>query len=365
LFGSSDQVRSKRRRIPDLKYEGPKEMKVFCIRCGLPENFPGVRFDENKVCNFCLDFKGDENQQKRKEEYRARFELLVKELKGRSQYDALMCYSGGKDSTHTLAILKQEYGLSVLALSFDNGFLPDQTLKNIRTVVEQLRVDHILLKPRFDILARIFHSCARDDVYPPKALERASSICTSCMGLIKYSALRLALEKNIPFVGYGWSPGQAPIASSVMKNNAQMVRLAQKALYEPMFQIGGAEIRPYFLEDSHLGGSYSFPYNVHPMAFLDYDIEGIYDSISRLGWKRPGDVDANSTNCLLNSYGNYTHKRRFGFHPYALELSNLVREGYLDRSTAMRRLDTEEDPKLIEMIKNKIELGMAHLDRLR
>lgn len=325
-----------------------------CANCVLPETFPRIRFNEEGVCNLCLDFKGVESRQRRKAEFRGKFEALVKEYKGSGTYDVLMCYSGGKDSTHTLTVLKEEYSLSILAVSLDNGFLSNQAHQNIRTVVEKLGIDHIFFKPRFDMLAKIFRHCAKNDIYPPKALERASVICTSCIGIVKYSALRFALEKDIPFVAYGWSPGQAPITSSVMKNNPQMVKIMQKTLYDPLYQIVGSEIKPYFLEDKHFSESYRFPYNIHPLAFLDYNEEEIYQNISCLGWKTPEDVDANSTNCLLNSFANVVHKQRLGFHPYAFELANLVREGYIDRIIALRRLNQQEDPHIVAMVKEKL-----------
>ncbi len=327
-----------------------------CSKCALPETFPGIRFNEEGVCNICLEFKGIGSEQAKKAEYREKFEALVKEYKGSSTYDALMCYSGGKDSTQTLAILKEKYELNVLAVSIDNGFVSPQAFENIRTVVEKLGVDHIFFKPRFDILAKIFRHCANKDIYPPKALERASAICTSCMAIVKYSTLRIAVEKDIPFIAYGWSPGQAPVTSSIIKNNPGMVKIMQKSLYDPMYQIVGSEIRPYFLEDKHFGGSYRFPYYVHPLAFLDYNEEAVYQNIALLGWKPPEDTDANSTNCLLNSFANVVHKQRLGFHPYALEMANLVREGYIDRDTALGRLNQQENPNIVAMVREKLAL---------
>ncbi len=113
------------------------------------------------MCNHCLDSKGLESRQRRKAEYRGKFEALIKEYKGSGTYDVLMCYSGGKDSTQTLAVLKEEYGLSILAVSLDNGFLSNQASQNIRTVVEKLGIDHIFFKPRFDMLVKIFRHCAK------------------------------------------------------------------------------------------------------------------------------------------------------------------------------------------------------------
>ena len=328
-------------------------MKV-CTNCVLPETFPGIQFNKEGKCNFCLDSKSAESREGRKAEYRKRFAALLKEHQGKSSYDALICYSGGKDSTHTLSVLRKDYSLNVLAISFDNGFVPKRTCDNIRNVVENLGVDHIFFKPRFDVLTKIFCECSRHDIYPPKTLERASTICTSCMSIIKFTALRLALEKDIPFIAFGWSPGQAPITSSIMKNNQQMVKMMQKAVYEPLHRVAGDDIRPYFLEDRHFSDSYRFPYNIHPLAFLEYSEEEIYENIAHLGWEAPKGVDANSTNCLLNSFGNVVHKERFGYNPYTFELANLVREGYLERSTALERLDQPEDPRTVKLVKKKL-----------
>ena len=133
-----------------------------------------------------------------------------------------------------------------------------------------------------------------------------------------------------------------------------MVKTTQKALFDPLYKIAGNDIKPYFLEEKHFLGSYHFPYNIHPLAFLDYNEEKIYHDITRLGWEAPRDVDANSTNCLLNSFANVVHKKRFGYNPYIFELANLVREGYLDRTIALNRLRQEEAPHIVTMIKGKL-----------
>jgi tRNA(Ile)-lysidine synthase TilS/MesJ len=327
-----------------------------CIKCILPETFPGIRFNEEGVCNFCLEFKGLKHLEDKKTEYKKKFETLVKEYKGKNSYDALICYSGGKDSTYTSIMLKNEYKLNILAITFDNGFVSDQAFRNIKNVVENVGIDHIIIKPRFDILKKIFCECADHNIYSLKTIERASTICTSCMGLVKFSALRMTIEKNIPFIAFGWSPGQAPITSSIMKNNPQMLKMMQEAIFEPLYHIVGDAIKPYFLEEKHFNGSYRFPYNIHPLAFLGYNEEKVYETIYKYGWKAPQDTDANSTNCLLNSYANVVHKKQFHFNPYSLELANLVREGYLTRELALEKINEIEDPKTVAFVQKKLGL---------
>ena len=338
-----------------------------CTKCVLPETFPGIKFDEEGVCNHCLKFLalgGPRKLEEQKRKYKAKFESLFEERRVRrdsqstkGDYDCLMCYSGGKDSTYTLDILRTEYNASVLAVTVDNGFVSERAVENIRNVVESLGVDHYLIKPRFDVLKRIFnassHSATRD-LYSRKALERASTICTSCMGFVKFISLRLAIEKGIPFITYGWSPGQAPIASSVFKNNPSMVRSMQEAVKVPMSSIVGNLIDPYFLEERHFSDPERFPYNISPLAFLDYSEERIFEKIKELGWEAPEDTDANSTNCLLNSYANELHIQQFNYHPYVFEIANLVRNGVMSRTDGLKRFDEPENFQVINLVKERL-----------
>jgi len=268
-----------------------------------------------------------------------------------------MCYSGGKDSTYTLDILKNRYGLSILAITFDNGFISPGALRNIKNVLETLGVDHILFKIRFDILKKIFATSATTELYPKKTLERASTICTSCMGFVKFIALRTAIEKEIPFIAYGWSPGQAPVQSSVMKTNPQFIRLTQKTIYDPMHKIAGDAIRPYFLEEKHFKDPDRFPYYIHPLSFLEYDEAKIFARLKEIGWERPEDTDPNSTNCLLNAFANHIHEELYGYNPYVFEIARLVREGIISRDEGLRRFkDTPDMSDMINHIREKLLL---------
>jgi len=330
-----------------------------CVKCVLPETFPGVTINVDGICNHCAKAKSAREIDGVKQDYKGRFDGLVEQYRGKGAYDAIMCYSGGKDSTFTLAVLREQYDLRVLAFVFDNGFMSAQTPANIAKVAEHLGLDTILFKPRFDMMKRLFRECARRSIYPAKTLERASTICTTCMGLLKFSALRVALEKRIPFIAYGWSPGQAPIRSSIMKNNPQMAKSMQKGIFDPLYKLVGEEIRPYFLADEHFASDREFPYNVSPLAFLDYDEHAIIEKNAALGWVPPTDTDANSTNCLLNSFGNMVHKRQFNFHPYVFEMSNLVREGYLDREAALKKITEPEDTDTVAYVAERLELDNA------
>jgi len=329
-----------------------------CTRCVLPETFPGIQFDEEGVCQYCQRMLPvAEQRAAQKATLRARFEDLAHQVHARPGYHCLMSWSGGKDSTYTLWLLKKQYDLNVLAFTFDNGFVSPTAFKNMRLVGENLGVDHVIVKPRFDLLRQIFVASLQPGMYPPRALERASSICNSCMGLAKGIGLRMALEKNIPMLAYGWSPGQIPLASALFHTNARMLRAMREAGLAPLEKVVGSQVSAYFPEERHLEGTTEFPYNVSLLALLDYDEETALRCIEPLAWERPQDTDPNSTNCLLNSFANMVHVEQMGYHPYAMELAGLVREGYMSRQEALDRLAVPAIPAVVAAVEAKLGCG--------
>lgn len=226
----------------------------------------------------------------------------------------------------------------------------------MRRTAEALDVDHVVVKPAFGLLRRIFVASLDDGLYPKRALGRASSICTSCMSLAKSSALRLAIEKEIPFVAFGWSPGQIPPTSAFYRTTPAMVRATMGASFRVLEEIAGDAVRPYFPEEVHFATG-RFPYFASPLAFLEYDEEIILAEITKLGWRRPLDTDPNSSNCLLNTLGNAVHKEHHNLHPYAAELAALVREGRLTREEGLARLREPESAAVLRLVTER--LGLA------
>ncbi len=341
-------------------------MKI-CAQCILPDTFPGISFNGEGVCSHCQKATGRKTPlDEEKRNYARKFEDLLKSLnlgemrtQGGKQraYDVLMAYSGGKDSTYTMSLLRRKYGLRVLALSFDNGFLSPAAVNNIKNATDALGADHILFKPHWGVLKKIFTTAAERELYSKKTLERASTICTSCIGLVKAICLKTAIEQEIPLVAFGWSPGQAPMESSIMKNNPALIKMAQQAILQPLRTVVGEEVNAYFLLDEHYAVPDRFPYNVHPMAWEYYNEEMILKDIRQYGWTAPRDTDSNSSNCLLNAYANEIHLTKYGFHPYVWEIANMVRDGVMTREEGFEKIYGARDSKLVAAARVKLEQG--------
>jgi hypothetical protein len=245
----------------------------------------------------------------------------------------------------------------VLAWSFDNGFVSPRAVENIGAVVEALGVDHVFFRPRWDLMRRIFSAAAARELYPLKTLERASTICTSCIGIVKTSCLKAAIEQRIPLVGFGWSPGQAPVQSAIMRTNPALSRMTQQAILGPLRGVAGEEVESWFLREEHFADAARFPTNVHPLAWEHYDEREIVAEIGALGWRAPDDTDPNSTNCLLNAFANEVHVGRYRFHPYVWEIANMVREGIMGREEGLAKFAAAPPPEAVDSVRRKLGLG--------
>ena len=330
--------------------------RFLCKQCILPSTFPGISFNEDGVCNHCQRYKGEDATTALQEKYEKKFLKLLDAKKSKTGYDVIVAYSGGKDSTYTLDVFVNRYKLKVLALTFDNTFISAKALENIGKVCGSLGVDSLIIRPAPKVVRNIFRTAASQDLFSAKTLERASTICTSCIGMVKGVVLRTALEKQIPFVGFGWSPGQAPVQASVMRTNPALMQGTQKAILNPLQKIAGDAILPYFVTDEQFAEKEKFPWNIHPLAFLPYDEGDIAKRIAQFGWVRPKDTDPNSSNCTLNAFANQVHRIKYDFHPYVWEIANMVRTAVLTRDEGIEKIEPPEDKNMVSY--SEKELGM-------
>ena len=113
---------------------GCKVNLVRCTRCGIPETYETAEFDEFGVCSICLqnDFKIAEIDWSRR---KSELDLIIEKYRGKSNYDAIVPFSGGKDSTFTLLYLMKEYQIRPLVVQFDHGFMRPNLIENNEKIV--------------------------------------------------------------------------------------------------------------------------------------------------------------------------------------------------------------------------------------
>lgn len=198
-----------------------------CSRCILSENFPRIKFDEEGVCNFCNNAHVFTTEKEQIEKSKKEILQLMEKFRGKSEYDAIVCYSGGKDSTYTLKLAVEKYGLKVLSFTLDNGFISPVAFSNIEKVVTALGVDHITYRPSYPFMKKLFRVSSLENLYTPASLTRISANCNSCISIVNMTALRYALEKDVPFILAGFTLGQIPANTIYYRNNYHSLKKAE------------------------------------------------------------------------------------------------------------------------------------------
>ena len=76
---------------------------------------------------------------------KAELDDLIKNYRGKYDYDCIVPFSGGKDSTWTLYYLIKEYKINPLVVRFDHGFMRPNLEENIKNLSRKLGFDMITL----------------------------------------------------------------------------------------------------------------------------------------------------------------------------------------------------------------------------
>ena len=336
-----------------------------CQKCILSASFPNIEYDEKGVCNFCRDQIYYTTESRAISKAERRVFTLLEETRGKKEYDAVMCFSGGKDSTYTLLTAIEKFGLKVLSFTLDNGFISPAALENINRTVEYLGVDQVTIRPSSHFFNRLVRASALEQIYAPKTLVRISSICNSCISLVNINALKIALEKDIPFILAGFTLGQIPANSVLYKNNYYFFQESREKHLKRLRKLLGDPVDDYFcIRDSLLAKCESFPHNINLLCLENPSEEEILSKIGRIGWISPSDVDGCSSNCQLNGFNNFIHCKTFGYNPYELELSHLIRKGKITRDEAMGKVQDQFDRNRLQEIMERLDITESDIENI-
>ena len=305
----------------------------ICSRCVLPENYPGIEFDGQGLCNYCQE------QEERPVNFgamRIRAEEIIRQYAGLgASYDIALAFSGGKDSTYTLKYLREQFDARIVAITIDNGFISELARANCLSVTAEIGVDHIMFRPDPRAMMSIYNASLKKDLYSNAALKRASSVCNSCIQVINTQLLNFAANIGIPIVAGGYLGGQIPSQAGFMKQNLAVTSQARKASMKKLED--NFDSNALRLLTLNIGEEHREIYIINPMAYLNLSEEVILEEIKSLGWVRPPDTGASSTNCLLNDYGIDRHMQKHGFHPYIAEIATMVRRGTISRADGLAK----------------------------
>jgi len=325
----------------------------MCKRCVLTTAVPRVALDAEGVCSVCREYEA------RKTPYDRYFKteadltaLLNRSRRPEAPYDVLAMYSGGKDSTYLLCRLV-EMKQRVLALTFDNGYVPQQCFENIKTVCASLGVQSVVVNLQKEKMDEVF----------ALSLKGQNTVCSGCFRALTARGTEMAVAKGIPVVMTGLSRGQIfhtkvhPLLSTGMTDPNQIDENLK--MFREMYHSANDRIAA-LVDDQALRNRPAFQSSqfVDFFRYISVTKESVFALIQERvpAWRLPDNVGACSSNCLINDVGIQVHLERTGYHNYAIPLSWDIRFGHITRDAALEEVGAALDTSKVRGILRAIGL---------
>jgi hypothetical protein len=321
-----------------------------CTRCILPENYPNIDFDENGVCRVCREhdvkYSGID--------WDARERKLAKMMdryrgKGRGKYDCMVPFSGGKDSTYCLWLLKSRYGMTPLAFNLDNGFAEDGAQLFVKSGADRLGVDLYTYSPSKKFLYEVYGH----------ALRQTGEFCSACVVLIPTTIFRIADIHGIRLIAGGFSD----ITEAPPPEYAYMDRVCFWNIMKDRFSRKSLAWDFFFPSWKRMFGVKYF----NLPDYIEWDLPMIYETLNR-------ELDYNRSmsdiryDCLGTPHSSYLFRRKSGFGKYEYLYSNMIRAGVIDREEALAIVmerETFELPEGFEEFVSKLGADCSILEETK
>lgn len=338
-----------------------------CTRCGLPETYETIEFDSEGICNICHQhqFKSAEiNWSARKE----KLDALVAEHRGKYDYDCIVPFSGGKDSTYTLYYLIKEYKLKPLVIQFNHGFMRPNLLANNERTFKKLGVDVLSFTPNWKVVKQLML----------ESLIRKGDFCWHChTGIFSYP-MQIALKFKVPLVFWG-EPSSEYTAYYDYRD--EEIERVDEVRFNRFINLGiAAEDMAGMLGSGNaLDPRDLAPYSYPPLrdlkqlqyqsvclgSFIPWDAKLQSQLImDKLGWRgdyvegMPPDLyNYEKIECYMQGVRDYLKFLKRGYSRVTQMTALDIRNGRMDRLEAMRLIEEWEGKK-----PPSLELFLQYLD---
>lgn len=338
-------------------------MKIIkrCKKCGLPETYNNIKFNDEGVCNYCYESKKSNNLKSllNFNDEEELINLLQKHKNKNGKYDVLIPLSGGVDSSVTLIKIVKKYNLVPLAFHNDHGYEDEVATQNVKKLCKILDVDLLIKQQDLGFMKKLFY-------YTHSNKSSKLSSCFVCGGIIYANALEIADIYKIPLIINGYSKGQALMMednSAVLEDWINLLNDFQK---DTDFFIQFMNKQKYMSTqillkskedlikeipiDKHLViPFYVFKFNHTDKEKLKKECKKLFD------WQELEKTYPNrTTNCKMVWLNTYVDICKLGYSMYDEEYANMVRVGELSRQQALEDLKFNPPMDLIKKLAEDI-----------
>lgn len=346
--------RNKESHLVDLleyNIEAIRKLKR-CTKCLLPETFPFIEYDEKGVCNYCHNYK-KKNTPKSLDE----LSKLVEPYRRKDgKPDCLVPFSGGRDSSYSLHIIKKELGMNPIAYTYDWGMVTDLARRNIARVCGKLGVENIIVaadirKKRNYVKMNIEAWLRKPDLgMIPLFMSGDKAFHYYLIELQKQTKIDLniwgsnELENTNFKTGFAGTHPDFDKRTLYSMSNFNRLRLL-------FFLVKSVIQNPYYINESifdNLKSQYSRSFQKKHDIFEFYHYihwdETVIENLleNEYQWERA--IDTKSTWRIGDgtaSFYNYIYYTVAGFTENDTFRSNQIREGLIDRETALTKIEDE------------------------
>ncbi len=327
-----------------------------CTKCLLPETFPFINYDHDGVCNYCRNYK-IQNHTRSFDELK---KLVEPYRSKKGEPDCIVPFSGGRDSTYSLHIIKKELGLNPIAFTYDWGMVTDLARRNIARVCGKLGVENIIVSA--DI--RWKRENIRKNVTAWLKNPELGMVPLFMAGdkFFFYHANNIKKQTGIDLNIWGinnlentqFKTGFAGLTPKFNKKWIYSLTLIdQFKLFG--FVAGNVLKSPGYINQSVINslGSFAARYIApktdyfHLFDYYKWDEEEINNVILKeYNWEKA--IDTQSTWRIGDgtaSFYNYIYYTVAGFSENDTFRSNQIREGMLERETALKLCEEDNRPR--------------------
>ena len=316
----------------------------------MPETVESLSFDDHGVCSVCkqIDYKHTKIDW---QERGVQLDALLEQHRGRRQYDCIVPFSGGKDSTFTLWYLVKQKKLKPLVVRFDHGFFRPRTQENVTRALRTLGVDCQQFTPNWQVVRKLMF----------EALRRRGDFCWHChTGIFAYP-MWIAVEQNIPLVIWG-EPGaeyssytsydeeeeaddrQFNVKINLGINAEDMLGMLDNTISD--YPVTAHDLKPYTyppIEDLRRKNVRS----IFLGSYVPWDVRSQTEIIRReLGWKGdevegvPPEYDYEKVECFMQGVRDYIKFLKRGYGRTAHLVSIDIRNKRMDRERGEELAET-------------------------
>ncbi|TXT59159.1 MAG: hypothetical protein BAJALOKI3v1_1110007 [Promethearchaeota archaeon] len=303
----------------------------FCKTCILPEGFIDLTLDPSGECDFCKDPSYENvNYSKKVIPHALREEKLkdwkntIRELQGHSSedYDCLLGYSGGKDSTALLDMLLNELGLSPFLLTIDTGLMADVAKENIKKTLKKLDYEghHLFINYAIPTFLKLYSYLFRH--HNSEKVLLTKRICDCCSDLLHSIMVKESMKRNIRLIILGYSSDQIKRYFYEIPQEEILNEWMPEFLSEEFFD---DEDRASYLKEEQFNHRI-IPRIILPYHVLPYNEEKIINSVVEKALIEKGKTNPVLTNCHTVKAAIMFDYYKYGWISYSLQYAELVRQ---------------------------------------